>query len=375
MNDTAGCPIPLDALSGAAKKAADPSSPVPARMMAARGMAPMAPRELVTVQYMLTFDPDEKVRDSATASLANLDARIANAALPDTGLNPFVLAYLAVALAPRDADVERILLNPSTPSAAFVDVAKIASEAVCEIIANNQARLLQEPEIARSLITNANVPKSTKDRVIDFLVRNSIVLDGVGEFEQALLRLNKDERLKAADAVNIPLEFLDHSLLTPEQKAELESRRLIADEGDEVEEEEEKKGLEQKIRDMSTGDKIAFATKGNKEVRTRLMRDPNRIVALASISSPSVTEIEVGEAARSRVVHQDVIGYICNQKDWVKQYPIKVALANNPKCPLPQAMKFVTLLRKKDLKALSVSKNVPAAVRIQALKLVKNSRI
>jgi len=361
------CPIPLDTLPAAAKRAVDPSTPVPARMMAAKGMAPMAPKELVTAQFVLTFDTDAKVREAATSSLSKLDARISNAIIPDPSVNPHVLGYLARALAARDADVEKLLLNPSTPVSAFVDVALLASENICEVIANNQARLLDEPEIARSLSKNPRALKSTLDRVIDFLIRNNIIVDGVVEFESALLRLGADDRIKAAQLVDIPREFLDEGF-----QADAARKMIGEDEIPEGEEEpEENKTLEEKLRDATTGEKVAWATLGNKSVRGRLMRDSNRMVAMAAITSPRVSDLEVVQAAQSRTVHQDVIAYIAHQKDYVKLYPIKVALAGNPKCPLPMSMKFVPLLQRKDIKNLSLSKNVPAGVRNLAVKIVK----
>jgi hypothetical protein len=363
------CPIPLDALAPTVRKAVDAAAPVPARMMAARGLAPMAPKDLVTAQYVLTFDPDAKVRDAARGALEKLDARIANAVLSDTALSPYVLGFLGVALAARDADVERVLLNPSTPSAAFVDIALVASENICEVIANNQARLLEEPEIARSLTKNARALKSTVDRVIDFLVRSSVFLEGVLEFEQAMLRLGADERVKAAEAIDIPREFLDEAYLSAEER----KRQIIGD--DEVVEEEEQlrvnPSVEQLLKDRTLGEKVALATRGNKAVRSRLLRDSNRVVAMAAITAPTLTELEVVSASQSRIVHQDVIAYIGTQKDWVKLYPVKVGLANNPKCPLPTSMKLVPLLQKKDVKSLAVSKNVPAGVRNLASRLMK----
>lgn len=360
------CPIPLDALPVAARRAVDAASPVPARMMAARGLAPMPPKELVTAQYVLTFDADAKVREAAASSLGKLDARIANAVLGDTTLDPHVLGYLAGALATRDADVERLLLNPSTPAQAFVDVALVASEAIGEVIANNQARLLSTPDITRSLAKNPKILRSTLDRVVDFLVRNNVIVDGVVEFEQALLRLGADDRIKVAQQVEIPREFMD------EAYQESADRRMIAE--DELVEEDEPKAnpkIEELLKSATTGEKVAYATLGNKAVRSRLMRDSNRVVAMAAITSPRVTDLEVVQAAQSRTVHQDVIAFIAGQKDWVKLYPVKVALANNPKCALPTAMKLVPTLQRKDIKNLSLSKNVPAGVRNLAVRLVK----
>lgn len=373
---TPTCPLPLDSLSPAVQKAVAAQAPAPVRMMAARGMAPMPPRDLVTAQFVLTFDADEKVRAAAAKSLAGLDERIANATLGDTTLSPHVLGYLAHALATKDAFAEKLLLNPSTPSAAFISVAHVGSEAVCEIVANNQARLLEQPDIARALTKNPNAIRSTIDRVVDFLVRSGVVLDGVQEFEDALLRLTGEERIKAAASVDLPLEMIDEQFLTPEQRARLEAqgvqRRLIAEEDESGEPTEDtKKRVMEEIRDWTIGMKVACATKGKREYRTYLLRDTNRLVALAAISSPATKEPEVIAAAQARTVHQDVIAYIAAKRDWVKLYPVKVALANNPKTLLPTAMKIVPLLQKKDIKILSKSKNVPMGVRNLAMKLAK----
>ena len=106
MTEDQVCPLPLDALSAAARKAVEASTPLPARMMAARGLAPMAPKDLVTAQYVLTFDADAKIREAARGALEKLDPRLANAVLGDTAMPALVLGYLGVALAARDADVD-----------------------------------------------------------------------------------------------------------------------------------------------------------------------------------------------------------------------------------------------------------------------------
>ena len=369
------CPIPLESLSPATRRAADPASPVPARTMAARGLAPMPPKDLVTAQFALTFDPDGTVADTARKSLSNLDPRLATAVLADTTLSPFVLEYLATALVSRDADIERILLNPSTPDTAFAVAAESGSEAVCELIANNQARLLQSTEIARALVTNSKALKSTLDRVIDFLVRSGIVLEGLSQFDDALLRLNGAERVVAAAAVEVPLELVDQQFLSDDDMESVdEERRMIADDEDLSDgEEEEKLSIDQLLKSLTAGQKVALATKGTKSVRARLVRDTNRVVALAAISAPTVQETEAVTAAQSRTVHADVIGYISRNKDWMKNYQVKLALTQNPKTPLPTAMRIVPLLQRKDCKQLSSSKNVAAGVRNLAKKLSKRN--
>ena len=337
----------------------------------------MQPRDLVTTQYVLTFDADPKIAEAAQKSLRGLDQRLANAVLSDTNLNPFVLSALAEFLVERDADVERILLNPSTPNGAFITVASKGSEAICEVVANNQARVLQNPEIARALHQNSQALKSTTERVIDFLVRNGVMLDDMPEFENALLRLNGKERADAADSIelDVPSELLSPEYASEgQQETSSESGMEASDEelSDDEPEEEKKISVEQLIKEMTTGEKVALATKGNKSARSILIRDRNRVVALAAISAPSITEPEAVVAANSRTVHQDVIGFISRNKDWMKNYQIKVALVANPKTPLPIAMKLVPVLQKRDLKNISKSKNVPVGVRNLANRLSKN---
>ena len=366
------CPIPFESLEAAVQKNAGPSAPGPMRLMAARGMAPMQPRDLVTAQFVLTFDSDARIAKTASESLANMDIRIANAVLGDRKVPAPVLGHLARALATQDAFAEKVLLNPTTPTIAFVDVARVCSEQICEIVIANQARILEEPKIAEALLENPNVLKSSLDGIIDFLVRNGVIIEGVRAFEDAFLRLNGDERLKAAEAIDLPAHLLDEQFLSEDQA----QRRLIAEDEEGVEEDDEEQPLEVLLRTMNAAQKVALATKGNRSARSALMRDTNRIVALAAITSPCVTEPEVLAAANSRTVNQDVIAHICRDKknNWVRNYQVKAALVGNPKTPLPEAMKLVPTLNGRDLKAVAKSRNVPMGVRNLASNLVRKAR-
>jgi len=367
MTETATpCPIPFDELSSAIQRSVGPKAPRPLKDMTAKGLAPIPPRDLITAQFVLTFDADEGIAETASQSLANLDQRLANAVLADTQVRPEVLGHLAGALATNDAYAEKLLLNPKTPSSAFAAVAAVCSEAICEIIANNQARLLDAPDIARALTANPNALKSSVDRVIDFLVRNGIILDDVHHFEEAFLRLTGEERAKAVDNLDLPDHLLDES-----HRGE---RRLIEEEDEPEADDTTKQSLQSILKDCNVAQKVALATKGNKAARTELMRDSNRLVALAAITSPAITEQEVVAAANSRTVHSDVIMHIVKDKknNWTRNYMVKVALVNNPKCPLPDALRLVPSLNARDKKALGKSRNVPVGVRNRANTLLKN---
>ncbi|MGF1509343.1 MAG: hypothetical protein ACFB9M_07565 [Myxococcota bacterium] len=373
ISELGPCPIAFEGLPEAVQRNVGDQAPAPIRMMTARGMAPMAPSDLVTAQFILRWDGDDKIRTAAEKSLQNLDPRLANAVLSDTKLHSEVLAHLSSALAREEMFLEKLLLNPALPASAVVGVARTCSERiVSDHIVTNQARLLQEPEIVRAVIENPAAIKSDVERAVDFLIRNGVVLEGLREFESALLRLNGDDRIQAAQNVALPPELVDERFMTEEEKRD---RAFITDEED-VPEDEKELTIEQKIRLMTAAEKVAFATRGNKQVRTFLLRDTNRLVALAAITSPAITEPEIVAASNSKTVHQDVLMHILRDKknNWVRNYQVKLALVNNPKTQLPDAMKLVPTLNGRDLKAVAKSRNVPAGVRNLASSLLKNRR-
>jgi len=96
--------------------------------------------------------------------------------------------------------------------------------------------------------------------------------------------------------------------------------------------------------------------------RAILIRDTNRSVAIAAITSPGVNEQEASRYAANRGLSEDIIRYIAEKREWLKNYQIKVALVNNPKCPLAHSMRLLTHLRAKDLQGVARSKNVPSAL-------------
>lgn len=134
------------------------------------------------------------------------------------------------------------------------------------------------------------------------------------------------------------------------------------------------KTLFQSIQAMSVSEKMDLARKGSKEARSILIRDSNKLVQLAVIQSPKITEGEVLMIAGNRQINEEVLKHIAISRDWLKNCQIRVALANNPKTPLPEALKQVQFLKERELAQLAKSKSVPRAlvvVAAQRLKQVK----
>src|ERR1043166_2387048 len=89
------CPVALSALPSNFQKHVDPKAPVPLRMMGAKALVPMGPKEMVTALFMLTWDADASVRETAIKTAAGLPDRILSVALRDETVEPPVLDYSA----------------------------------------------------------------------------------------------------------------------------------------------------------------------------------------------------------------------------------------------------------------------------------------
>jgi hypothetical protein len=132
------------------------------------------------------------------------------------------------------------------------------------------------------------------------------------------------------------------------------------------EEDQKKLTINQRIMQMSVAEKIKLATLGNKEARTLLLRDSNKLVTMAAATSPRITDGEILGLSNSRTVNSDVLRYIYSNREFLKTYAIKISLVKNPKVPLPTALKMMYTLQEKDIKELSRDRNVPQTIQSQA---------
>ena len=126
----------------------------------------------------------------------------------------------------------------------------------------------------------------------------------------------------------------------------------------------------QRIAGLNIAQRISLAMKGSREERSILIRDPNKIVAVAVLSSPKMTDTEIEGIARMGSVSDEILRLIANTRAWVKSYQVVLALAKNPKTPLAVSMNLLSRLNERDLRMLSTDRNVPDVLRITARKKV-----
>jgi hypothetical protein len=129
-------------------------------------------------------------------------------------------------------------------------------------------------------------------------------------------------------------------------------------------------GRRRPLSALTVVERMKLAMRGTREQRSVLIRDPNKLVAAAVLSSPRLTDTEVEAFARMANVSEDVLRTIAGNRQWTRNYAVVAALARNPKTPATISMPLVGRLNERDLKMLSVDRNVPEGLRIAARKLV-----
>ncbi len=124
------------------------------------------------------------------------------------------------------------------------------------------------------------------------------------------------------------------------------------------------------IANMSILDRMKLAMKGTREQRQTLIRDPNKMVSAAVLSSPKLTESEIESFARMGNVSEDVLRTIGTNRSWTKNYSVIAALARNPKTPPAISLNLVGRLNERDIKVITLDRNVPEALRLAARKFL-----
>ena len=389
--------LDLTRLPPPAQKILSPGAPPALRQVAARGVVPgLKPGDLVAVIAALAESDDEAIRTQATTTLGNLPPPVLTGALA-ADLEPGVIDVLARVSTGRDEVLTRLAAMPRVTGDTLAHLAATGSEALTEAIATNEARLLTEPLVIEKLYHNRHVRMSTVQRLIELAHRNGVEVKGIPAFKEQGEML-QDELIPAPDAEPDPIDLmfleademarqLEENVLAPgddlfedlsdPEEADPDSQvspemagttRMLSALDDakqkaKKKKEEEAGPLHARLGDMSISERIRMATIGPGAARALLLRDTNKLVAGAAISSPMTQEQDVERISKMRTVHQEVLRFIAGQGKWTENHVIKFNLVANPRTPVANAAKFVMHLREDELKRLEKNRDVSAPVR------------
>jgi hypothetical protein len=128
--------------------------------------------------------------------------------------------------------------------------------------------------------------------------------------------------------------------------------------------------LYDRIRAMTSQEKIHLALHGDRSARLILMKDVNKTVQTFLVQNPRITLDEIRYIAGFRQANPDVLATIGAHREWGVNAGIVAALIRNPKTPSTTAIKLLDRVTPAELRRLAKSGDVPRAVQVVARKRV-----
>lgn len=273
-----------------------------------------------------------------------------------------------------------------------------------ELIALNQQRLVRTPAIIDAILGNparsVEAERRARETKREFFEKERGARQIADElraqgktaaaefFETAELRtatgeLSLEDAWLMAEHIEVSDAELDDSWLPSERYEETSAesaaehaaavQRVIENERIEsgFEPASERIALIRRLMSMNARDRMKLARKGDREARSILIRDPNRVVAAAVINNPRITDQEAENIASMRTVSDEVLRLVAMNRGWARSYTIIHNLTRNPRPPIPISIGILPRIRTKDLQNLSQNRNVSEAARRQALRLAQ----
>ena len=374
-------PLPVDSFPPNLQMHVKDDAPKKMKMMAAQGMVPAPPAQQVQVLYQLHFD--DQFSSAVADSLAGMPPNVLKPIIEDDQPES-ILDWMGEVL-DEPSLVEAIVLNKNTSDATIYTLAATANGQLCELISNNQVRVLRSPAIIEALYKNRDARMATVDKLIDLAERNDVDLSPFPELMTAAEAAQADEEAGIDDSEFSELLNEESDKVKEENKIleKLEDDSLTRSERDKLEkqvvkESEEDSGrsgnIRQKIAKMNIAQKIRLATVGSREALKILVRDPNKLIHMAAIQSPRIKLGDVKRLSSNKSLPDGVINYMAKKRDWTSDYEVLVNLTMNPKTPLSEVTGFLKHLRKRDLRKLSRNRNVSHQVSRMAKRMMKRRR-
>jgi hypothetical protein len=331
------------------------------RLFAAQGLLPISREELLGLQCVLSSDPNEELAKVAADSVKGEELQTILDWIRDHPPESLVLDQL-IRVRDEEAIWAAVAAHANVSDETLRVLARNSTPMVQDILITNQVRLLGCLEILDDLRGNPQV--------------NQVVMRRIREFEEEFIEKVLAEQEAAAAAgpsVEEAIEAL-HEIGAHIPKEVTMPYPITED--DELEEAVMQAGesVHGRLLNMSVHERIICALRGSREERAILINSRNRLIQRSVLLCPKLTDTEVEQFAQSRSVAQEVIKAIADNRRWLRQYPVIIALAMNPKTPVYTAKSILPRLTYRDRVRVSRDRNLPPVTRQIATKLLDTRR-
>jgi hypothetical protein len=381
------------------------NSQVPANLMhsAARGSLSVPPAEMIEILVYLAVH-HKGLADEARLTLAGWDEKACVAAASDPATSAEVLGYFVALENQRTTLLPVLAENPSVSEEALGDLAGRGARSTVEALLKSP-RVMSSRLLLRALQLNPNLRPNELTEVGERLAALEKHADPAPSVdaephdpvvEQTLTNFLKDNAAEVDAEKDKPFQPIgplhdrvehDHVEAAPAApvaavaaagtRAEMRvstgtgAAAAAAQAKKQAGHVERRDSTLQKIAKLDIKGRIALAVRGGKEERSILIRDGTKLVALAVLESPKVTDGEVEGFALQKNVLEAVLRQIPLKRRFAKNYNIMRNLVYNPRTPLDLSLGLMKGLLVHDLKNLSGNKEVPETIRKLALRMFK----
>lgn len=390
---------------------------------AARGALSVPPQEMIEILVYLATQT-KIFAERARLTLAGWDETSSRAAAADPHTPKEVLAYMITPGNLRPSLLPALLENPAVSEESLAQLAASASRYMVETLVKS-ARISQSGKILSSLSTNPNLnPAQTaaiKEKLSSFKTPASTEAVPTGEEpaqaatpdhatgsepgsdevpEEAIIGYLAEHATEISAEAGKPFHpiggvqdelpphapELHSSALHAEPAASDTGTAAIAGSAAHgaaaaakrapvkkvyLSAEEQRGSALQKISKLDIKGRIQLAMKGSKEERSLLIRDGTKVVALAVLESPKITDSEVEKFANQKNVLEAVLRGISMKRRFIKQYAVLRNLTFNPRTPIDVSMALIKHLLVQDLRSLTGNKEVSDTVRKLATRMFR----
>jgi len=315
------------------------------QLLAADGLLPLPPEELIPIQVELAQGQDPEVAARAKASLRTVDVRLAGPYL-ERAAGEEVLAWFAEE-ASHPVLIEAIIRRRDTPRPLLARLGRRLPPDLQEILLLRQDAIVEHPAILEALEENPEA--------------STYSLRRIAEYREHLLPRERTQVVRAP----VELEEMDEEELVEA----IEAARELPPSGEL--EPEVTKLTEGQIRMLPVPARLKLTRGAPRTLRGILLRDSNAQVATSVVINNSLSDQEVEQIASNRSVVEEVLVLVARKRDWIGKYNIMRALVWNPRTPAGTSLRLVPRLAVRDLRDLSRDRNIPDAVRSIAIRLYR----
>jgi hypothetical protein len=363
------------------------NSQVPSNLLqsAVRGSLSVPPDEMIEILVHLALH-HKLLSEQARLTLAGWDEKSSLAAAADPATSPEVLGYLVSSENLRPSLLPSLAENPAVGEEALDAIAVSGARPVVEALLRS-ARVMSAPRLLQALQTNANLrPNELAD-----IEKNLVALQPVSVSEPAeadevvegtLTKYLEENAAELAAEPSKPFQGIgisneDADAEAAATAAKNAEEKLAADAAAVLAKKHaaslpgKRDSTLQKVGKLGIHGRIALAMRGTKEERSLLIRDSTKLVALAVLDSPKVSDSEVEAFALQKNVLEAVLRAIPMRRKFAKNYNIMRNLVFNPRTPIDLSLGLMKNLMIHDLKNLSGNKEVSDTIRKLALRMFK----